>query len=267
MSFILNLESNLSTSTGTPDDFTVNFIETINLDDATNVSGKDTIWEVALHKSNCWYSWYNISAAKGNNIMTYDNGVAADKTVTIPDGQYTLTQINQVLQDFMEAEGDFTVGASGDNEYHIVISPNFSTLRTRIVIDNSYEFDMTIGDLRLLFGFDSQRLIGDDTYESESVANINDSINSLVIKTDVIKASSSWTNNVKSRVLYTFVPNTPPGTNIEISPVTPIYVPVDLVDLQLRRMRIQIVDNLDRVIDFHGEPTSYLLHFRKVKVF
>ncbi len=261
-SFTMMLESNLTTQRS--DNFTIRFDNPIQLIDPDTVDASPTQWYVALNKLHCWYSWHNIAAEKGNNLMKYNNGVV-DRNLVIPDGQYQIFQINQVLEDFMKSVGDFTVTPSG-NEYHIIMTPNFSTGKVRFVITNGFSLDLTVGSLHELLGFNPQVLpVG--IFEGEVKANINDSINTLYVKTDVTESSASWTNDKNEQALLTFVPNSGPGTNIEIIPIVPMYQPVSVVTNQLKRINMQITDNSGRPINFNGEPVSYALHFEKRVLF
>jgi hypothetical protein len=101
-----------------PNDFTVYFSSPLNIS-----NGK---YEIALLKCNLWYSFYNVSAALGNNVIKYTNTSSVTKTVTFVDGNYTITQINDYLQGIMFNNGDYNV-VSGVNTYSVNILPNYST--------------------------------------------------------------------------------------------------------------------------------------------
>lgn len=68
---------------------------------------------IALNTLNCYYSWYNInSSLYNNNVFQYkwfDNSGALNttKTVTIPDGFYSINSINLYLQSVMLANGHY----------------------------------------------------------------------------------------------------------------------------------------------------------------
>ena len=67
------------------------------------------------------YSFYNISAAYGNNQFTFywptaGSGTANTSTaITIPDGFYTTTSLNAYLQQYCITNGYYLVNASGQN--------------------------------------------------------------------------------------------------------------------------------------------------------
>ena len=86
MSYILKLDSSL-VSSHFSDDFTIQYGNQIKTEGA---------WSVALVKCFLWYSYSNISAAYGNNIIRYskDGGATWEADITIPDGIYSVGDIN-----------------------------------------------------------------------------------------------------------------------------------------------------------------------------
>lgn len=59
---------------------------------------------VAVSSVTMYYSWFNITSALGNNVITYTFGDAQTVyTITIPDGLYEITDINNYCQFVMIA--------------------------------------------------------------------------------------------------------------------------------------------------------------------
>lgn len=254
MSIKLTLSSNTVVNQDSQD-FVIKFISPINLNDGQ--------YEMALTNLNLWYSWYNISAEKGNNILRYYNGTIWRPDIVIPDGQYTLSQLNSFLHETMKDNGDFTISGSGQEVYDIIIEANLSTIRTKVTVTNGYQLDVSQSLIYLLFGCDPVIITvsGDCPY----VANINDSINNLVVHSDAVDGRSSYSNSNKSDILLTFVPTTSPGTNINKEPQNLVYLPLSLDDGQLSEIRMYITDDLDRIINLNGEPVTYSIHIRKIQ--
>lgn len=246
---LLNLDAHQGTRTH---DFSVTYSRPIDISDG--------IYQVALQKLNLWYSFYNIAEQYNNNTFKYYDGTTW-KDVIITDGQYSINQLNDALHRIMDANGDSTTDpVTGQPLYDVKIVPNFSTLRVRIEVSNSYEVDLTVSDLNDLLGFD--KIIVDSTQEGSKVANINRGINTLQLHCDII--SSSYQNEITTDLLYSFVPNTPPGSNIEIAPRHEIYLPIR-IPYQIRNIRIYITDQLQRPVDLNGEPVSVLLSIKKIQ--
>jgi len=254
MSILLKLDSTLA---GQPsEDFTIKFTPPI------KINGP---YELGLLKLNMWYSWYNISSAKNNNTFRYYNGAVFRPIITIGDGQYTLDLLNKLLHDEMRNNGDFTIDAFGNEVFDIIITPNYATLRTNITLTNGYQLDLSLSNLYLLLGCEQTLLTFSGSTDCTNVANLNDDINNLVVHCSIISGNASYANSNKNNVIYSFVPSTAPGTNIDIDPITKVYLPIDVIGGQIEEIRMQILDNLDRVILLNDEPVTYLLHLKQAK--
>lgn len=234
------------------DDFSVKFNAPINL-------GTDQ-WEVALAKLNLWYSWFNISAALGNNVASYFNG-AINQAILIPDGQYSIDQINSAIHAIMKANGDYTLVGSTD-VFDIEITPNFATNKVNIQFTGGYTLDLSVGGLYLLLGSDPVVVStsGDLPYN----ANITNDVDSIWARCSIIGGGGSFLNSETSDIIYTFVPNTIPNSNINIEPIQLLYIPVVVTNNIIREIRVRITDNLGRRLDLNGEPVSFTLQLRRV---
>jgi len=89
--------------------------------------------QIAVSQVSMYYSWYNISAALGNNTFSYVwPGYGVRKYVTIPDGLYEISDINSYLQSQMIANNHYLVNASGNFVYYISIEVNQSRYAVQI---------------------------------------------------------------------------------------------------------------------------------------
>jgi hypothetical protein len=253
MSILLNIDSSTLNQNLMSDNFRVAFSQAINL------PGE---WECALLQAKLWYSWYNISAEKGNNILRYSTDSGATwNVVTVPDGQYEIYQLDDYLHSVMKANGDFFINASGQEDYNIDIVPNFSTLKVmvNIISGSNYQLDLSQSLIYLLLGFTA--IVVTASQSGANLANINDDINSLSIESDIV--TGSFSNGLSGGVMYTFVPQTSPGANIFIDITNPIYIPIS--SNRIQSINMQIKDNLSRRVNLNGQPTTYLLHIRKMR--
>lgn len=76
--------------------------------------------EIALGTAQLYYSWYNITSAYKNNTYSYrwTNGITY--SVTMPDGNYSVAEINTYLQNIMVANTHYLIEtATGDFRYFI----------------------------------------------------------------------------------------------------------------------------------------------------
>ena len=85
--------------------------------------------QIALASCSIYYSWYNISSTLGNNTFSYNwingAGVATTYTITIPDGLYEISTLNQYLQFVFIQNGHYLVNSSGQNVYYaqFIVNP------------------------------------------------------------------------------------------------------------------------------------------------
>ena len=83
---------------------------------------------LAFASASLYYSWFNITSALQNNTFSYNwingAGVATTYTVTIPDGLYEISTLNQFLQYTFIANGHYLVNASSQNVYYAEFAVN-----------------------------------------------------------------------------------------------------------------------------------------------
>jgi len=252
MGVLLKLDS--STTKQNSQNFTIQYPGGLTLNTDPN---RTKTYEVALITANLWYSWHNIDADFSNNTLRYYNG-STWKNVTIPDGIYDISAINDYLHQEMKANGDSTTNAAGEDIFDIEIVPNFNTLRCKVEISNSYQLDLSVSSLNSLLGFASKIVTA--TEEGTNGVDITRGVNSLVIHCSIV--TGSYENSTGSDVLYTFVPRSSPGSNIEVSPNYPIYLPLS-ESRQIMSINMRITDQQGRLINFNGENVTYVIHIRE----
>jgi len=69
-----------------------------------------------------YYSWFNITSQYNNNTFSYNwingAGVATTYTITVPNGLYEISTLNQLLQFTMIQNGHYLVDSAGNNVYY-----------------------------------------------------------------------------------------------------------------------------------------------------
>jgi len=77
---------------------------------------------IALSSASVYYSWFNISSSKNNNVFTYNwldgAGASTTYTITIPDGLYEVSTLNKLLQFSFIQNGHYLVDENGLNVYY-----------------------------------------------------------------------------------------------------------------------------------------------------
>ena len=83
--------------------------------------------QIAFASCSMYYSWFNITSSLVNNTFSYNwingAGVATTYTITIPDGLYEVSTLNQYLQFEFIRNGHYLVN-SGQNVYYAQFTIN-----------------------------------------------------------------------------------------------------------------------------------------------
>jgi hypothetical protein len=82
---------------------------------------------VAVQSIQMYNSWYNITAARGNNSFSFIHPVAAGYNtvnLTIPDGNYSLPQLNAFLLDYLIDNNYYLVNPAGDIVVYLQLIEN-----------------------------------------------------------------------------------------------------------------------------------------------
>jgi hypothetical protein len=227
---------------GTPQDFTVNI--------PTGIICKD--YELGLGELTMTYSWNNISAAQGNNTIGYRTAIDnSSKYVTIPDGNYTLSNINSVFQQAINSNGD--VGTN------ISISSNFQTIKTNVLLSNGYCLDLTVGSLYVLLGFTSGVLISTQgVTASPNDGNIT-TVNTVLVHCNLI--TGNYYNGVNSDILYAFPPAYLPGSLIAITPLPVVFNRIS--QQSIYNIRLYITDDSNQILNLNSQPVTITLYLRQ----
>ncbi len=257
MSSLLTLSSaalSLTQSGVDPSDFTIVFSPPIDLGSLN--------YEVALLKANLWFTSLNVI---DKTILWSSNGGYSFNELILPDGNYTIDDINYLLQLDQIDKGVTDVDDLGVRTYGITMYGNYNTNRGVIQIDNTVgtglEFQVDFTDansLAAFLGFDEQ--IIDETASSESIAQVNGDDDAYQIRTDLV--SNSYDNGSAAQILYSFVPAVPPGANIEVDPTHLVYLQVNKSTIY--SINIKVTNQNGTKIDFNGEDTVFYLMLRSI---
>lgn len=92
---------------------------------------------IALANMYLYYSWYNIAAAYGNNVLSYQypNGSGFNTyTITIPDGFYTIDTLGQFINSICLQNSTYLLN-NGVIVYPFSIVTNVTYYRTQVTIN------------------------------------------------------------------------------------------------------------------------------------
>jgi hypothetical protein len=208
--------------------------------------------QVALKSVSLYYSWANITAAQQNNTFTYiwpTSSGTTTHTVTIPDGSYSIDDLNSYLQSVMIDNGHYLLNASGDYVYYIEfvtnavyysIQLNCFSLPTSLPTDYTNPASMTFPattltprvvipstNIRDLLGFSA------GTYPSASQTSDYSTYSDTCPQVSPTQSIALTTNLVSSgltnppNVLFSFTPaGTSFGSIIDRQPSSPLWLDV-----------------------------------------
>lgn len=253
-SILLNINTNDLNITKTHD-FTINF-DSLTLDHHED-------YHIALVSYNIPYTWYNISVAQGNNQFRYstDAGITYS-TLTIPDGNYGVDDLNLELQDL--------IVANGDTADKIVFSGDYNSMRVDLeILDVAWRVDFqdaNSNNFRNILGFNSAEYSGavNTIFRAENRANITNNIDSVSINCSIVDSGAILLNNRQSSSLYHITDyGAGAGSYLTARVPAPIYLPINLSG-NIHNIRISIRNQSDDIIDLNGEHITISLHIKKM---
>lgn len=207
---------NVTSGTWTSDNVTVNFNPPLQL------PGQYT-WEVGISRIDTWNSVDNIKAVYNNNQLRYSpNSGTTWKSLTLPDGNYEIHDINSALQNFMKDNGDFDNTNPAEPLFYIDLVPIIAEGKLRIEITNNYQLDLSIGDLHSLLGFNT--VILTTTTTGPNIVDITRGVDSWSVHCSL--AGGSYDNDIASDILYGFVPLVERGFAISENPTNVFFFPL-----------------------------------------
>jgi hypothetical protein len=176
-------------------------------------------------------------------------------TLTLPDGLMTLDTIEEQMRILIEG--------TGGTPTNISLVPSYSNSKITLVCSNSYGLDLqsSLSSLHSILGFNSG-LYSSSSQEGQNIANINNGVSSLQIHCSI--ANGAYHNGQKGDVIHQFIRSGSPSSFQELGLYQPIYCGISS-KYQINQIRMYITDQDGTLIDFNGQPVSYMLHIREAK--
>lgn len=232
-----------------PNDFFVEFDSPIVLaGKAQDVKGAASLqqeWEIGLKSWNGFNSIPNVSASLyGNNIIAVSSG-GPFTNIVIPDGIYSVQQINSYLLGILTA-APFNYPANA-----VRIQPNSSTGKIEVVLAAGYSVNLNVSNINTFFGFTPAQspIVGPTLTAGANLARITNGVSAYLLRCDAVAAS--YLNSSASDVLATYTPNVSPGRSFRYEPYNIDWKPVRN-NKEIRRIRVYITDDLGRPVSFRG---------------
>ncbi len=99
------------------------------------------------------------------------------------------------------------------------------------------------------------------TYDGEFPVNITE-VNTILANCSIASGSYSAKGS-KGQTIYSFSPEVPPGSLMQISPRHIIYYPLN-VENQITEVNMQLTDQSGRQLDLNNEVVTYYVHIRTI---
>ena len=165
---------------------------------------------IALSNLSIYYTWKNIKSSYKNNKFKISAPTWNDK-FELPDGSYSVSDIQDYFEYILKKHGEDIDKPS------VQIYVNKIENRVTFKIKDGYSLELLTPETMKLLGSTKNKITKDKN--SENVLHLE--------ITEVVLVHCNFVNNdyqQDSRVLYTFVPNKPFGSLLEISPTNHIFL-------------------------------------------
>ena len=228
----------------------------IQLQDSLAIPKEAMNVNISVEEATVWWVVPNIIT--GENDKMYITGpdtldVVQLFTVTIPQGLYDLSGINQAILRELE-----NLGAKIDPSPLITLTPDEATQKVEMRIDyTTVSVDFTPVDTpRDILGFNSQVLgpfVGAPvSILADNVAAFNQ-INYFLLHSDLTNRGIRFNNNYNQTISQILI-DVPPGSQIVSKPFNPAKVnAAELAGAKRTNLRIWLTDDQDRRVNTNGE--------------
>ena len=208
--------------------------------------------EIAVSQVSMYYSWYNISAALGNNTFSYTWVTGTNHTITLPDGLYEIADVNSFLQSEMIKNNHYLVNASGNFVYYISLEVNATRYAVQI---NTFTVPTAAGSLTDPGNFVFRTGTGNaDPFNP--VVTIPAGFNKIIGFDEGFATNPNLGGNFAAPANQTYISISDAGTYSAISHSYPsnVYL-AGTPDVQPNS---SVLINIDKVINEYAQPTGIL---------
>ena len=165
---------------------------------------------VALSNLSIYYTWRNMKSSYKNNKFNISAPIWSDD-FELTDGSYSISDIQHYFE-YIHKKHSKSVD---EPPIGIFVSKNEN--RITFKIKNGYYLELLTPEIMKLLGSTESKITGEKN--GETVAHL-EVVELVLIHCNIV--DNSYQQN--SRILYTFVPNNPFGSLLEISPPNHIFL-------------------------------------------
>ena len=238
--------------------------------------------KVALQSLSIYYSWYNITSVYNNNSFSYNWTVGVVTTVypvVLPNGFFTISNINSYFQSVMFANGTYLINASGNFVYYSEIVANSVVNAFQInsypvptvlpagysqpanfagypAVPSTPQFIIPSTSIQTLLGFTQGSY--PPAIQSTAYSALSQTTPQISPITSVYMFCNLVRNNLSrpNSILYNFSANTTFGSQIQIVP--PYLISIPIQQGTYPEVRVSFVDQNYNAIAI-GDPNVSIL--------
>ena len=164
---------------------------------------------VALSNLSIYYTWRNIKISYKNNKFKIPAPTWSDE-FELPDGSYSISDIQDYFEYILKKHSESV------DEPPIEIFVGKNEKRITFKIKNGYYFELLTPETMKLLGSTKSKITGEKNGENVPQLEV---VELVLIHCNIV--DNNYQQN--SRIFYTFVPNKPFGSLLEISPPNHIF--------------------------------------------
>ena len=178
---------------------------------------------IALSNLSIYYTWKNIKSSYNNNKFKI-SGPTWNDEFELSDGSYSVSDIQDYFEYILKKKHGEDIHSDSDsdtdtNTNKLSVQINLNKIENRVTfkIKNGYSLELLTPETMKLLGSTENKITKDKNGENVPHLEI----------TEVVLVHCNIVDNdyqQDSRVLYTFVPNKPFGSLLEISPTNHIFL-------------------------------------------
>lgn len=205
----------------------------------------DASYEIAFDSIDTYYSFPNIIEGT-NNKFAYKKG--GTKTVlSLPTGCYSIETINSTIKEMLSNDKD-----------KMSITSVIPQLKSAIEVAPNFAVDFTEpNSINTVLGFNA-RVLEHGFNISDNIVNINRT-NTIFINCDLV--ASSYVNETRQPVIYSFFPNVPPG--YKIVEVTPRLTFLPINRSRLDSITVWLSNQDNELINLRNDVVTVRFQIRK----
>ena len=167
---------------------------------------------IALSNLSIYYTWRNIKNSYNNNKFKISAPTWNDE-FELPDGSYSISDIQDYFEYILKKHGEDI------DEQSVQIYVNKIENRITFKIKNGYSLELLRPETMKLLGSTKNKITEDKNGENVPHLEITEAV---LVHCNIVNNDYQQ----DSRILYTFAPNKPFGSLLEISPTNHIFLKI-----------------------------------------